>query len=179
MTVVAAVHHAGPARRLVHRLKYDGVVAVAEVLGALMETQLPSAASALVPLPRAGLRRWRYGVDPALALALVLARRSGLPLVHGMKSAVWWPRHAGRGRADRGKPRFRLNDEPGPGWVFIDDVLTSGGTMRAAAAATKGVVRLGVTATGVGTLESTAQKPSDSPGRLRGGSAANQSTAPR
>jgi predicted amidophosphoribosyltransferase len=177
--VVAATAHRGPARRLVHRLKYQGVSAAAEVLSCAMAANVPQDARALVPLPRAASRRWKYGVDPATLLARSLARRTGLELICGLRSTWWWPRHAGRSRLDRVTPRFRIQHPPGPGWVFVDDVVTSGSTMLAAVAATDGVVRLGITATGVGTLESTVKRPSNSPGRLRGGSAANEPTKPR
>jgi predicted amidophosphoribosyltransferase len=176
--VAAATIHAGAARRLVHRLKYQGLVAAAEVLASAMAASLPPGAQALVPLPRAGIRRWQYGVDPARLLARTLARRTGLELISGLRSTLWWPRHAGRSRLDRVAPRFRILRPPDPGWVFIDDVVTSGSTMLAAVAATDWAVRLGITATGVGTLESTAVTPSDSPGRLRGASAANEPTKP-
>jgi predicted amidophosphoribosyltransferase len=156
--VAAATAHTGAARQLVHRLKYQGLVAAAEVLAGVMAASLPPGARALVPLPRAGLRRWQYGVDPASLLARSLARRTGVALVPGLGSALWWPRHAGRGRLDRVTPRFRLRHPPEPGWVFVDDVVTSGSTMLAAVAATDGVVRLGMTATGVGTLEPKAEE---------------------
>jgi predicted amidophosphoribosyltransferase len=149
--------HSGAARRVVHRLKYQGMVVAAEVLAGTMVGSVPAEARVLVPLPRAGLRRWQYGVDPAHLLAGALARVTGLDVIRGLRSGLWWPRHAGRSQPERGAPRFRLVRPPDPGWVFVDDVVTSGSTMLAAAAATGWVVRLGMSATGVGTLGATAK----------------------
>lgn len=153
--MVAGAEHRGPARRLVHRMKYQGISAAADVLASVMACSVPEGVEALVPVPRATLRRWRYGTDPASMLAMAVARRTGLSVVAGLAPAWWWPRHAGRERRSRATPRFRAVRTPGPGWLLIDDVLTSGNTMLAAVAATDGVVRLGLTATGVGTLEET------------------------
>ncbi|MGB5188022.1 MAG: hypothetical protein WBO84_12955, partial [Acidimicrobiia bacterium] len=62
---MAGYQHEGTARRLVHALKYRAVVAAAGPLADAMAERLPSAATALVPIPRARLRAFRYGVDPA------------------------------------------------------------------------------------------------------------------
>lgn len=162
----AALRHAGPARSLVHRLKYDGIVTAGDVLGAAMAFYVPASASALVPVPRATLRRWSHGVDPARVLAHAMARTTGLPVVAALRPAAWWPRHAGRRADSRSAAVFRAAGTPDPGWVLVDDVVTTGTTIDAASAALGSVVRMAVAATspsrvspwGRGTdLEGTAQ----------------------
>lgn len=132
LPVASAFLHAGPARRLVHRLKYEGIVAAGNVLAVAMVPLLPSTASSLVPVPRALARRIRYGVDPAVVLARLVARRTGLRVVAGLRPAVWWPHHAGADRGDRGIPRFHRNGDVPSGAVLIDDVVTTGATLRRA-----------------------------------------------
>jgi len=126
-----ALHHSGTGRRMVHQLKYNGVVGAAEVLAALMEPLLPKDASAVVPLPRAAIRKIVHGVDPSLELARRIARLRGIPMVRGLSAALWWPRHAGRDQALRRSPPFRGHPVPN-GAVLVDDVVTSGATLRGA-----------------------------------------------
>jgi len=154
-TVVAALGHRGAAKQLVHRMKYQGIVAAADVLGAAMTPYVPGDATRLVPVPRARLRRLQYGVDPADLLVRAIHRRTGIPHGRQLVGPWWWPRHAGRPRSERHQPPFRVIGAPDPGWVLVDDVVTSGGTMLAAAAATGWAVRLGITATGAGTINET------------------------
>jgi predicted amidophosphoribosyltransferase len=125
--------HEGVARSLVHRLKYDASPTVSRVLAAAMVPLLPVDAAALVPVPRVTARRWRYGVDPARELATAMAGRSGLPVVHALRPAVWVARRAGpRGRL-RGQPRFAaVRSAPGAS-VLVDDVVTTGATLATAA----------------------------------------------
>jgi predicted amidophosphoribosyltransferase len=134
LVVAAAFHHHGAPRRLVHRLKYHGLVAAADLLSAAMVPLIPAGASALVPVPRATFRRLRHGVDPAILLAQRLSRRTGVPVVCSLRPGWWWPRHAIAAPAGRTPPRFRLRSDVPSDAVLVDDVLTTGATMGAAAA---------------------------------------------
>lgn len=145
--VWAGLRHRGTARILVHRLKYDGLVRAADIMAAAMAPRVPPSATALVPVPRATVRRWSHGIDPARILAAQVSRRTGLPLVEALRPAMWWPRHAARGDAARSRARFRAVATPESGWVLVDDVATSGATLDAASVALGGVVRLALVAT--------------------------------
>jgi len=145
---VAGYQHEGTARRLVHALKYRAVVAAVEPLADAMAARLPSTTSALVPIPRARLRSFRYGVDPAALLAAAVARRTGLEIIDAVRPRWWWRRHAGRARAQRSTISFAATGETVPrGAALVDDVLTTGSTARAAAAALRGLPTLVLVAT--------------------------------
>lgn len=143
--VRAAFDHVGVARDLVHRLKYEGSAAVADVLAASVAPLVPDGTRALIPVPRVIARRWRYGVDPALELALAVARRASLRVVRALSPMLWTPRRAGPAGASRGAPRFTVVSPVPAGSVLVDDVVTTGTTLAAAAGATG--VRLAVAAT--------------------------------
>jgi len=99
---------------------------------------VPVGATALVPVPRAWSRRWRYGVDPAVELARALGRVLALPVLPALAPAWWHRRRAGLAGAKRGIPRFRPVRATPAGAVLVDDVVTTGATLRAAAAALGG-----------------------------------------
>lgn len=172
--VVAAYGHRGTARRLVHALKYRGIVSAAAMLADAMAGRVPEAATALVPVRRAAFRRWRHGIDPAQTLARALAVRTGLPVCDVLRPAPWWPRHAGRGDAIRSRAIFTARVTAKPGWVLVDDVATSGATLDAAAGAFGGAVSLAIVATApsrVRRSEGSIQRPPD-----LGGGVAKRST---
>ena len=152
LLVAAALRHRGAARRLVHRLKYQGLLEAASVLGGFMAPLVPPGAHALVPVPRARLRRARFGVDPAQALAEATASITGVPVTPLLRAAIWWPRHASRPRRGRGPPGFRRAGAPVGITVLIDDVATSGSTLEAARAVLGEDVRHGVVATAPGRM---------------------------
>ncbi len=136
MRVASGLMHSGPARRLVHLLKYGGIDAAAMLLAKVMAGLVPADAAALVPIPRALLRRVRYGVDPAHRLARVVAAETGLPVVDALVAPLWWPSHAGSDRHSRNPPQFRTVGQVPAASVLVDDVLTTGATAAAAAQAT-------------------------------------------
>jgi predicted amidophosphoribosyltransferase len=138
--------HGGTARLLVHRLKYGAHPAAAHLLAGPMAGVLPAGAALLVPVPRARLRLWRYGVDPALELARAVGKVSGLPVARALAAEWWHRRRAGPGGMERGVPGFRALAAVPAGAVLVDDVVTTGVTLGAAAAALGGA-RLAVTAT--------------------------------
>ncbi len=133
LLIASAAAHEGVARRLVHLLKYQAMEAAGMTLAELMAPRVPGDAATLVPVPRARARRMRYGVDPARVLADSLAEITGLPVVDCLAPALWWPSHAGMGRSQRRAPGFRSLRSAPAGGLLVDDVLTTGATLAAAA----------------------------------------------
>lgn len=131
--VASAWAHAGAARALVHRLKYDAVSAVLDIAAPAVTSVLPAGATAFVPVPRAALRRWRHGIDPAHALARRLGRSTGLPVVAALGRPLWYRHRAGAAGRRRDLPTFALRLAPPPGAVLVDDVMTTGTTIDIAA----------------------------------------------
>ena len=151
---VAGYLHTGTARRLVHALKYRAVVAVVAPLADAMARQIPRTTTALVPIPRARLRAFRYGVDPAALLATAVGHRTGLPVIRGIRPRWWWRRHAGRTRDERSRVTFAPTGAPiPPDAALVDDVLTTGATARAAATALRGLPTLVLVATSASKVE--------------------------
>lgn len=141
VVVRSAWLHEGAARRLVHRAKYQGLTAavmpMAERLASIVLAcgDLPVA---LVPVPRARVRRARYGVDPAVALAEALGRITSIPVSRALRPGVWWSHHAGAG-GQRKSPRLALTRPLPPGVALVDDVVTTGATLATAVGLVPGV----------------------------------------
>jgi ComF family protein len=136
----AALEYAGPARALVGALKFNGAVAVADAMAALMAARIPSdrLRGELVPVPLHPARRRRRGYNQAERLARALARRTGLPVADCLIRRGPALRQVGRGRsarlagpsgsiAARGSVPARA--------VLVDDVVTTGATLGSCAAA--------------------------------------------
>ena len=135
--VHAAATHDGVARRLVSSLKFAGRTALAEVAAAAIARALPAdlEARCVVATPPARLRLRARGFDPAALIAASLAARLALPLVPGLVR-LDHRRQVGRRRAERlsDPPRVRAS-AAAPQALLVDDVLTTGATLRACAAA--------------------------------------------
>jgi predicted amidophosphoribosyltransferase len=125
----AAFEHDGPAKTLVHHLKYRGVTTYADVVADILAERIPRIP--LVPVPRALSRRLKYGIDPARVITAALGERLQLPVFDVLVAPLHAPRRAGRdhSRSVRGFPmrsplRFPV--------VIVDDVVTTGSTVSAA-----------------------------------------------
>jgi len=135
----------GPARRLVHRLKYSDRGELAWPMGRWMAragAELLDAADAVTPVPLHPLRLWRRRFNQSAALAKVIAAEAGkayepflIARVKATRSQVGLSRAQ---RADNMQGAFRAPPDAalrGRRIVLIDDVLTSGATANAAARA--------------------------------------------
>lgn len=134
----------GCARRMIHGLKYEGRRAVARDLAELMVARgMPTfpAGSALVPVPITSTRRRERGYNQSEVLARELGARLGIPVVPDFlvrtrfrgsqtKKTGEERREALSGMFARGRG-FRGDAIP----FLVDDVLTTGATLSACAAA--------------------------------------------
>ena len=127
--VVAGFEHQGAAKVMIHHLKYRGVIDLAGMVADRLEGRLPRVP--LVPVPRALTRRVRYGVDPARVIAESLARRLGVPVIDALARPLHAPRRAGRDHSIRVAP-FRLRRRLRFEVLVVDDVITTGATVKAA-----------------------------------------------
>ncbi len=137
----------GPARQLMHRLKYGDRIELCRPLGHWMARagrELLVEADLLVPIPLHRSRLWRRQFNQAAALAAAVSRSSGvawdpflLDRVKPTASQVGMTRSQ---RIENVQGAFRVPEGAGLRLkdrrvVLIDDVLTTGATLNAAARA--------------------------------------------
>jgi len=135
----------GPARRLVHRLKYSDRTDLARPMAAWMARaggELLAECDVIAPVPLHAGRLLRRQFNQAAALAGAVAAKSGRPLalaalrrVKATKSQVGLTKLS---RAANVQGAFAVGDEAavrGKRVLLVDDVLTSGATVNAASRA--------------------------------------------
>jgi ComF family protein len=148
LRVWAPVAYDGPARALVRALKFGGAWRAAETMAAQIaanaQLSCPALAyrglgrTAVVPVPLHPRRERRRGYDQAALLARALSERTGLTVEQCLSRSGSAKAQVGRGRAERlaGPPgTIRVSAEPPQRALLVDDVVTSGGTLAACAAA--------------------------------------------
>ncbi|MCH8199807.1 MAG: ComF family protein [Chloroflexi bacterium] len=146
--VTAPLAYEGTARTAVHRLKYSGLRAIAPSMARPMAEALSSPqvrADVIVPVPLHPSRLRQRGFNQALLLARPVAEAVGLPVRDDLLRRLV----AGTPQVDAGSIDERRANVDGafglaPGAsvaglriVLVDDVLTTGSTLDAAAGALK------------------------------------------
>ena len=146
----AVFRYAAPMDHLLPRLKFHQDLAAGRSCALRMAEALADAPrpAALVPLPLHPARLRQRGFDQALELARPLARALDLPLIEGVlvRSRDTAPQSRLDAPARRRNLRRAFAVHPGPALpthvTLVDDVMTTGATLHAAA---ETLLRAGVT----------------------------------
>ena len=137
----APVAYEGPARALVGALKFRGAQALAGAMAAQIAAGVPErlrAGRALVPVPLHPSRLRARGFNQAERLARSLAERTGMRVADCLVRTDGGGHQMGRARRDRLNAvatAVRPGADPPRGAVLVDDVVTTGATLGACAAA--------------------------------------------
>ena len=139
----APVAYDGPARALVRGLKFRSATALAEAMAAQMAARAPPdllACAELVPVPLPRDRLRLRGFNQAERLACALAERTGLSVADCLERRGHTRPQVGRARADRlaamdGSVAAASGAGVPERSLLVDDVITTGATLAACAAA--------------------------------------------
>lgn len=142
--VRAAARLSGPLRQAIHGFKYEGLRALTPVLGEILYDcwdAEPWPVDVIVPVPLHPQRRRERGYNQSALLARELGRHTGLPVAEETLQRITpTPPQVGlkaTERAENVRGAFRCQNDALAGMrvLLIDDVLTTGATMRACAEA--------------------------------------------
>lgn len=144
----------GPLRKLIHVFKYAKVESLALPLSRLLLRAMPIDQNfdLVIAMPMHWRKRWERGFNQAELLAKPVAKRCGLKVSNKLRRKRYTKAQAGLTEAQR---RDNLKDSfcvrsahqiAGKRILLIDDVFTTGATLRSAAEALKAAGASQVTA---------------------------------
>lgn len=148
---VALFDYTGVVADTIVAAKVRGVTAAWRPLGERLAGALPDGmeADAVVAVPTEPRRRRQRGIDHARVLAAPVAARLQAPLLPVLRAAVGAPDQGRAGRHETTLPpgTFRARGRiDGARVLLVDDVLTTGATITAAAATLRAAGATGVAA---------------------------------
>lgn len=132
----------GEVREILHRGKFQGnrpaLRRLATLAAARLQLMTRSPADAIAAVPLGARRRRQRGYNQAEVVAAVFAEAAGLPVVGGLVRERETPPQASRGEEARqanvaGAFTWRGAELGGAALWLVDDVLTTGATLGAAA----------------------------------------------
>jgi ComF family protein len=135
----------GSLRQLIHLFKYAKIEPLAVPLSRLLARAMPvgECFDLVVGMPMHWRKRWERGFNQAELLALPLAQRFGLPLAKNLTRTRYTKSQASLSEAQRQqnlRDSFgvrRAAEIAGKRILLVDDVFTTGATLRASASALK------------------------------------------
>ena len=150
-----AAHYVSPAKDLIWKLKLDGARAAADLMARQLAGLIdyPQPRTLVVPVPTATSRRRQRGYDQAKLIGRAMAHRTGLLYTDCLLRTGQTHQH-GLSRQERLRQlaaAFRLTgrqDMAGASVILVDDVITTGATIEAAAEVLKqaGALRISAVA---------------------------------
>ncbi len=135
----AAFVYAWPVDHLLHSLKYGGALSLAGWFAQAIAECGPVTVDLLVPIPLSPARQRERGYNQAGEIARHIARLTGVPLLNGLARVRDTGTQVGLSGAQRARnlrEAFVGSDTlAGRRVALVDDVMTTGATMHAAARA--------------------------------------------
>jgi len=140
---VSVFRMTGTAQELIHRYKYSNTPEMARPFGKLAAEALIKngiKVDFIVPTPLHWLRSFLRGFNQATLLAEVISEETGIPVMDIMKRTKWTKQQARLSRKERKKNlkgAFSVKKQEickNRSILLLDDVMTTGSTLSAAAA---------------------------------------------